>query len=54
MAQSRDWQALSEQYGEQAEAALTSEADETWGRKGITRWDFGNLPDSVTLKQAGG
>ncbi|WP_271270942.1 ATP-dependent RNA helicase HrpA [Aliamphritea hakodatensis] len=54
IAQSRDWQALSEQYGEQAEAALTSEADETWGRKGITRWDFGDLPESVTLKQAGG
>ena len=54
LAQNRDWQQLSEKYADQAEAALTKDADEAWGRTGLTNWDFGDLPDSVVLKQDGG
>ncbi len=52
--QSRDWAALSEKYADQLEAVLQRGPGESWGRDGITRWDFGQLPGVITLRQAGG
>lgn len=54
VAQGRNWQQLCERFGERAEQAIQESPQETWGRKGITRWDFGELPGRVQLKQAGG
>ena len=54
IAQGRDWQRLCEQYGHQAEKALESSPEQSWGRQGITRWDFGVIPDKIQLRQAGG
>lgn len=34
-------------------AAHTSGAEQGWRRQGITRWDFGTLPEYVTLSEAG-
>lgn len=53
-AESRDWDQLKQGYGKKAEEALTQAPSESWGRKGITDWDFGELPEKITLKQAGG
>ncbi|MBA4502038.1 ATP-dependent RNA helicase HrpA [Marinobacterium marinum] len=50
----RDWAALNERYGECAEAALQSGPSEHWGQSGLTSWSFGDLPASVSLRQAGG
>ncbi|WP_417227931.1 ATP-dependent RNA helicase HrpA [Amphritea sp.] len=50
----RDLQALQQNFGAQARQALTQAPSESWGRKGITLWDFGDLPAAITLKQAGG
>jgi len=52
--QGRDWEALNRRFGDQAEAALQAGPSEQWGREGITRWDFGELPASLHLRQAGG
>ncbi|MDO6563837.1 ATP-dependent RNA helicase HrpA [Amphritea sp. 1_MG-2023] len=50
----RDLQRLQQNFGAQARQALTQAPSESWGRKGITTWDFGDLPKAITLKQAGG
>ncbi|MEH6578950.1 MAG: ATP-dependent RNA helicase HrpA [Amphritea sp.] len=50
----RNWQQLKSRFGKQAEQALTKNPSQDWGRKGITQWDFDELPDSLKLKQAGG
>ncbi|WP_432474315.1 ATP-dependent RNA helicase HrpA [Amphritea sp. HPY] len=50
----RDWQLLKQGFGKKAEQALTKAPSESWGRKGITGWDFDELPQSIRLKQAGG
>lgn len=50
----RDLEALSSQFGKQAEAALREGSGDSWGRSGLTSWDFGDLPESVELRQAGG
>jgi ATP-dependent helicase HrpA len=50
----RDLEALSSEFGKQAEAALRQGPGDCWGRSGLTRWDFGELPESVELRQAGG
>lgn len=54
VAQSRDWNQLCEQYGSSADEAINSAPDEKWGRTQITRWDFGDLPVKIQLRQAGG
>nr|WP_232846217.1 ATP-dependent RNA helicase HrpA [Amphritea pacifica] len=54
VAEGRDLQRLQKQFGSQARQALTQAPSESWGRKGITEWDFGDLPRSIRLKQAGG
>lgn len=50
----RDWEVLNRRFGDRAEAALQSGPSEQWGRSGITCWDFGELPVSLHLRQAGG
>ncbi|BBB26835.1 ATP-dependent RNA helicase HrpA [Amphritea japonica] len=54
VSEGRDLQKLQHGFGSQARQALTKAPSETWGRKNITLWDFGDLPQAITLKQAGG
>jgi ATP-dependent helicase HrpA len=50
----RELDDLGRRYGEMAEQALRSGPGDDWGRSGLVRWDFGDLPESVALRQAGG
>jgi ATP-dependent helicase HrpA len=50
----RDWDALNRRFGDKAEAALQAGPSQQWGKIGITGWDFGELPASLRLRQAGG
>ncbi|GAA0686944.1 ATP-dependent RNA helicase HrpA [Marinobacterium maritimum] len=50
----REWELLNKRFGERAEAALQSGPSESWGQQGLTSWSFGDLPESVHLRQAGG
>ncbi|RRD01348.1 ATP-dependent RNA helicase HrpA [Amphritea balenae] len=54
VAEGRRLEQLQGQYGKQAQQALIQAPSESWGKKGITRWDFGELPEAIVLKQAGG
>ncbi len=54
VAEGRDLKQLQSQHGQKAQQALTAAPSESWGRKGITEWDFDDLNDAITLKQAGG
>jgi ATP-dependent helicase HrpA len=54
VSEGRDLQTLQQGFGSQARQALTKAPSESWGRKGITEWDFGDLPKEIELKQAGG
>ena len=50
----RDWDILNRRFGDKAEAALQAGPSEQWGKTDITGWDFGELPSSLHLRQAGG
>ncbi|GGB95173.1 ATP-dependent RNA helicase [Marinobacterium zhoushanense] len=50
----RDWEGLSQRYSAQAEEAIQSGSGDSWGQENIVRWDFGDLKESVRVKQAGG
>ncbi|NVK44068.1 MAG: ATP-dependent RNA helicase HrpA [Oceanospirillaceae bacterium] len=50
----RDLADLVRRFGKAAEDALRAGPGDQWGRSGIERWDFGDLPESVSLRQAGG
>jgi ATP-dependent helicase HrpA len=50
----RDWEQLNQQFAEQAQEAMQAGAETSWGREGITRWDFGPLEPQVRVRQAGG
>lgn len=50
----RDWNELNRRFGDQAEAALQSGPSEQWGQKELTDWSFGELPEVISLRQAGG
>ncbi|WP_428034441.1 ATP-dependent RNA helicase HrpA [Amphritea sp.] len=54
VAEGRELAALQQGFGKQARQELTKGPSASWGRKGITRWDFGDLPEQIKLKQAGG
>lgn len=54
VAEGRDLKQLQGQHGQKAQQALTATPSESWGRKGITGWDFDDLAEAITLKQAGG
>lgn len=54
VAQSRDIDTLLREHGARARAAWKSTAPSpTWERKGLTSWDFGELPPFVTRRIAG-
>ncbi|MBR9882634.1 MAG: ATP-dependent RNA helicase HrpA, partial [Oceanospirillales bacterium] len=50
----RDWEVLNQRYSSQVEEAIQAGSDESWGRDQIVRWDFGDIEDSIHVKQAGG
>ncbi|MBV0932228.1 ATP-dependent RNA helicase HrpA [Marinobacterium weihaiense] len=50
----RDWEQLQQLFGDQAEQALQSGPSEQWGQAGLVSWSFGELPESIHLRQAGG
>ena len=52
--ESRDLQNLQHQFADKVSAALKRGPGEKWGRDGITKWDFGELQESIHLRQAGG
>ncbi|WP_240775960.1 ATP-dependent RNA helicase HrpA [Nitrincola schmidtii] len=55
LAMERDWGVLNKRFAKQAEHLLqTASPKQSWGRKGLTTWDFDQLPVSVKLRQAGG
>ena len=55
LATGRDWAILNQRFAKQAEHLLqTASPKQSWGRKGLTTWDFDQLPSSVKLRQAGG
>jgi len=53
LSEGRDIEALSLQYSQLVDSALHSGKDQEWGEKGLTRWSFGALPESVEVKQGG-
>jgi ATP-dependent helicase HrpA len=54
VAENRDWDFLCEHFGSTSDAAIKEGPEDSWGCKGITEWDFGELVDKVQLRQAGG
>ena len=52
--ENRDWNFLCEHFGSSSDAAIKEGPEDSWGRKGITEWDFGELAEKVQLRQAGG
>ncbi|KEA62349.1 ATP-dependent RNA helicase HrpA [Marinobacterium lacunae] len=50
----RDWEVLNQRYSSQVEEAIQAGSDESWGRDHIVRWDFGDIEESIHVKQAGG
>ncbi len=54
LGEGRSWEELNRRFGAQADAALQAEPSQRWGREGISQWDFGDLPPSLKIKQAGG
>jgi len=44
---------LKHQLGQQASRAVKEVRDERWTRDGITHWDIGELPKSITLDRGG-
>ncbi len=52
LAEGRDLAALRLQLGEQPAPAIPASAS-PWQRTGITRWDFGRLPESIDLRHGG-
>ena len=53
LAAGRDLVELQAQCGGRARASFQALPDSRWERSAITQWDFGTLPDFVTLEQAG-
>ena len=53
LAASRDLAALRQELGGEAAASFTAVADSRWNRDGITKWDFGDLPEWVDLDRSG-
>lgn len=54
VAESRDIDALVQQHGARARAAWKSSAPApAWEKKGLTTWDFGELPPFITRRVAG-
>ncbi|WP_370277931.1 ATP-dependent RNA helicase HrpA [Pontibacterium sp.] len=52
--ESRNLQKLQHKFAEKVSEALKKGPGEKWGRDEITSWDFGELQESIRLRQAGG
>ena len=52
-ARSRDLDDLRQQLGPQSVDEPVTSGDDRWHRDGITLWDFGELPEQVTVRQGG-
>ncbi len=50
LAEGRDLGALRAQLKDKIQAGFTKLASDRWTRDGITEWDFGELPESVSVK----
>ena len=53
IAHSRDVDELRRQLGVEMNRSINSANDPKWNRDGLTRWDFGELPSSISIKRAG-
>jgi len=53
IAEGRDLKALQERLAGRARAAFEDAPSGDWSRQGIERWDFGELPEYVELRQHG-
>lgn len=53
VAQGRDVDELRRQLGVEMNKSISSVNDPKWNRDGLTRWDFGDLPKSISIKRAG-
>jgi len=51
VATTRDWREVRKATGQTADHV--DEPDSPWQRDGLTRWDFGDLPESVEVTRAG-
>lgn len=52
--ESRDWEQLNSQYASQISQRLTKSTDQSWGREGITQWDFGILEEHCKVNKYAG
>lgn len=50
----RDWTLLNEKYASQINDRLAEQSDQSWGREGITQWDFGELEESCRISRYAG
>ena len=53
LAEGRDAEELREQLGVEMNRSIGSVVDPKWSRDGLTNWDFGTLPDSITITRGG-
>jgi ATP-dependent helicase HrpA len=51
LAEGRDLQELRDGFGEVAASSFESALPEHYRREGITNWDFGDLPESISVSQ---
>lgn len=54
VAEGRNLVLLQQQFAERARAQFAEQASQLWQRDGVTRWDFGDLPQQVDWKTAAG
>ena len=53
IAEGRDTAELREQLGVEINRSISAVVDPKWNRDGVTKWDFGALPDAVSITRGG-
>lgn len=53
LAESRDADELRERLGVEMNRSIGAVVDPRWNRDGLTTWDFGSLPESVSISRGG-
>ena len=53
LAAGRDIAILEKGFVDQEESRAFAKARKTWERSGLTTWDFGNLPEQISLRNGG-
>jgi ATP-dependent helicase HrpA len=53
LGQSRDLPALQRRFSKESAGSVAGIGPREWNRDGIVRWDFGDLPESVTVQRFG-